>query len=67
MTEIEMKHCTACRANTQHLRPSTSHVLHLILALITLGLWIPVWLLVAVSNSTQGQCSQCGKRRGFLG
>lgn len=28
----------------------TAHLLHLILALITLGLWVPVWILVAVSH-----------------
>lgn len=25
-----------------------SHVLHLLLSLITLGLWIPIWILVAL-------------------
>jgi len=29
----------------------TSHVLHLILSVITFGLWIPVWILVAISNA----------------
>lgn len=67
MTDIVMKHCTNCRKNTKHLRPSTSHVLHLILSLISFGLWIPIWVLVAISNSTQGQCSDCGKSRGFFG
>jgi hypothetical protein len=28
----------------------TSHVLHLLLSLITFGLWVPVWILVAVSH-----------------
>lgn len=28
----------------------TNHILHLLLALITMGFWIPVWVLVAVSN-----------------
>ena len=27
-----------------------AHVLHLLLSLITLGLWVPVWILVAVSH-----------------
>lgn len=67
MTDIVMKHCAKCRKNTKHLRPSTSHVLHLILSLITVGLWVPVWILVAISNSTQGQCSDCGAKRGFFG
>jgi hypothetical protein len=28
----------------------TSHVLHLLLSLVTVGLWLPVWVLVALSN-----------------
>lgn len=26
----------------------TNHVLHLLLSIITVGIWIPVWILVAV-------------------
>lgn len=32
------------------LQKQTSHVLHLLLSLITAGLWLPIWLLVACSN-----------------
>ena len=28
----------------------TSHILHLLLCIPTIGLWIPVWFLVAVSH-----------------
>lgn len=28
----------------------TSHILHLILSVLTLGLWVPVWVIVAVSH-----------------
>ncbi len=31
----------------------TAHILHLILSLITVGLWIPVWLLVAISHRNE--------------
>lgn len=30
-----------------------SHVLHLLLSVITVGLWIPVWLLVSVSHANE--------------
>jgi len=33
----------------------TSHVLHLLLSVLTAGLWVPVWLLVAVSNANERQ------------
>lgn len=32
-------------------KKKTSHVLHLILTLLTLGFWIPVWIIVTISNS----------------
>lgn len=67
MTDLEMKHCTRCAQETQHLKPSTSHVLHLLLSLITLGIWLPIWLLVALSNSSQGQCTKCGRKKGIFG
>ena len=28
----------------------TAHLLHLVLSLLTAGLWIPVWVLVALSH-----------------
>lgn len=36
-------------------KKSTSHVLHLILSLITVGFWIPVWILVTLSNSIENR------------
>ena len=34
-------------------KKSTSHVLHLILSIVTVGFWIPVWVIVALSNSIE--------------
>jgi len=34
-------------------KKKTSHVLHLLVSLITMGLWIPIWLLVAISNNLE--------------
>lgn len=34
-------------------KKSTSHVLHLILSIVTAGFWIPVWVIVALSNSIE--------------
>lgn len=31
----------------------TAHVLHLLLSVITAGLWVPVWILVAVSHGIE--------------
>jgi hypothetical protein len=31
----------------------TSHLLHLLLSVITAGFWIPVWILVAISHALE--------------
>ena len=30
---------------------NTNHVLHLILSIITVGFWVPVWIIVTFGNS----------------
>lgn len=34
-------------------KKKTSHVLHLILSLITAGFWVPVWIIVCISNAIE--------------
>ena len=34
-------------------KKKTSHLLHLFLSVITLGLWIVVWIIVALSNNLE--------------
>lgn len=31
----------------------TAHILHLLLSLLTVGLWVPIWILVAVSHGIE--------------
>lgn len=67
MSSQSMKRCKKCDRSTMHVQPSTSHLLHLILSVITFGLWIPIWLLLAASHGSQAQCSECGKMKGLFG
>lgn len=44
--------------NTQYLIAKradhrTAHLLHLVLSVITAGLWVPVWILVTLSHSIE--------------
>jgi hypothetical protein len=39
-----------------------NHLLHLFLSLFTFGLWIPVWILVAVGTIGGYRCTKCGSR-----
>lgn len=34
-------------------KKNTSHLLHLVLSLITFGFWIIVWLIVSISNANE--------------
>lgn len=67
MTDQVMQHCKKCGIITMHLRPSTSHILHLLLSVITFGAWLIVWFFVALNNASQSQCSSCGALRGLFG
>ena len=49
-----------------HLVQTTSHILHLLLSVITVGFWIPIWILVALIKSAP-QCTECGGKRGLFG
>lgn len=55
--------CKACNSKVLITRPGVNHLLHLILTIITLGVWIVVWVLVSVVNTVSPggwRCSQCG-------
>ena len=56
--------CSACNQQRLMRRQGTNHVLHLILTVLTLGVWLLVWIFVALSNKTSApwRCSVCGTR-----
>ncbi len=62
-----MHYCRRCKKMTMHVQPSTSHVLHLLLSIFTFGIWLIVWVLAAVANSSQKACTACGKTAGLFG
>jgi len=67
MSNIVMKQCKNCKKMTQHTQPSTSHILHLLLSIITSGVWVVIWLLVGMSNSSSAQRTVCGRTKGIFG
>lgn len=44
----------------------TNHVLHLLLTIITGGLWIIVWILVSISNASHNSSIERSIRRGIM-
>lgn len=53
-----MAHCASCGRARPHLQPTTSHLLHLVLSLFTLGLWVVIWVLAALSTN-KATCTVC--------
>jgi DNA-directed RNA polymerase subunit RPC12/RpoP len=67
MTTQVMMDCDNCGKKTMHIQPSTSHLLHLFLSVITFGFWLVVWFIIALNNKNQGHCVACGREVGVLG
>ena len=61
-TQEESKYCDRCKRYMLVRKPATNHILHLILSIVTVGFWIPIWILVGISvASTKWRCTHCGK------
>jgi hypothetical protein len=41
-------------------KPKTSHILHLLLSVVTGGIWLPIWLIVAMVN--QQKCTNIDRK-----
>lgn len=53
--------CPHCQEQRLLLRQGPNHVLHLILSVLTFGLWLIVWLGIASSRKANtARCSVCG-------
>lgn len=59
-TQFKKATCKACRFNTA-MRPGANHLMHLVLSVLTGGLWLPVWLLCAIRFGGW-TCVQCGRK-----
>lgn len=54
-------YCRSCGRNVLVRRKGTNHLLHLLLSLLTAGLWIIVWILCAIKVGGW-RCTVCGSR-----
>ena len=59
------RHCKFCERKTLHERPSFSSTLGCLFSVFTLGLFIPVWLLIGVweAMAYKWRCQSCGGGR----
>jgi hypothetical protein len=60
--EYAAGHCNRCEEPMKVERPGTNHILHLILSVLTFGLWLVIWIGVAVKFGGW-RCSKCGTSR----
>lgn len=59
--EQSIKMCRACGRQQIVIRKGANHVLHLILSVLTMGLWLLVWL-GSVIRFGGWSCSACGRK-----
>ena len=55
-------YCGHCQKQVMAQGTRPNHVLHLILTLVTFGLWAIVWLLVSIGKIGGYRCTACGNR-----
>lgn len=59
--EYQQRWCETDQRLVRAERPKPNHILHLILSILTAGLWLIVWFLVAVEKGNRPwQCPICG-------
>lgn len=63
MTTRAQLHCEQCGTPTLHVQDpdSVNHVLHLLITVLLVGIWLPVWIFLAISAPIRHlRCSLCG-------
>jgi ribosomal protein L37E len=55
------KRCKECGKRTLHVHRRTLHMDHALICVVTLGLWLPAWLLLTLNNNSHGRCTRCGR------
>ena len=53
--------CPNCERNVLAVKDAPNHVLHLLLSVITFGVWIVGWAAASLASDWRGwRCSDCG-------
>lgn len=60
-------YCRTCRDRKPHVISTPNHVLHLLLSIVTGGIWLPMWALCGLGLNRRVNCQACGsKYQSFL-
>lgn len=52
--------CLRCNKHVVTQKNTPNHILHLLLAFFTGGLWLVVWLIIILANLGGWRCVECG-------
>lgn len=55
-------YCNHCKDQVMAQGTKPNHVLHLILTLVTLGFWFPIWVIITITKTGGYRCTRCGNR-----
>jgi len=58
MKNIQTAHCNDCNKMVSFHYPPVNHWKHFFITLITLGMWLPMWLILRFSPTKV--CDECG-------
>lgn len=62
-TKQAVLQCRYCGKPTVHLVEKPNHILHLLLSVLTAGLWLIVWLIIALHLRDKDEiCTVCGSQ-----
>ena len=54
------KYCSRCRVKVMAVGKTPNHILHLLMSVVTAGLWLPVWLIIGLCSGGGYRCTTCG-------
>lgn len=54
--------CLHCQKNVLAQSNKPNHLLHLVLTILTMGVWGVVWLCLTLLSIGNYRCTQCGQR-----
>jgi len=57
-----LMYCNNCKKDVYTKTVTTNHAMNFIMTIVTMGLWLPVWFLLAATQNTE----VCGKCNSFL-
>ncbi|GEM_PF-3760502 len=60
MSEKTMKECKRCNKSTSHEQVSAPIGIHILLTLLTFGIWIFFWVFNITGREPQYRCIECG-------